>query len=493
MEQEYRKEIFAKYLDNIREDIYTRILDANSELIHKLYNKRKNQNLRGNPLWLLHGGELINLYSDEKNKVRTKDIDLKLYFTGQYNIPYKIMEKSKKTIGSVNISNYDYMNNTKNDRDKVLKGFKKSMGKYYKIWEMGEKQKVNMCTSLLVNNYRGNFSQINCKTGKITDNKKLKDIKTSSTQKWMNGDDYSLFIINKPYITQVGRDNMPYNLSDDKIEKYGGNYDEDIDGYYIYDELIEDLDEELTEFSNKFMNKKNEREYLENKLMMIRIKNLQFKLTSVVGVIIAYNKSEDQLYLFQEGILDTYIDYSAGDHLSEELEYLGRYSDGSFPSIIKMVNYKGKKGVLKIPSLTWIIYDQLRMLYVVLRGEYLACNQTKCKWTELGGGAKNNSEKYFKKLSGLLLSFNNIINILQDGDIDGIRTEITKCKDTNIEKCGFSVFISSLYENLLFDILGKTHKKSKRKTVRDTKRRKKTQKKTGKFMNDLIMKNSDIF
>ena len=66
----------------------------------------------------------------------------------------------------------------------------------------------------------------------------------------------------------------------------------------------------------------------------------------------------------------------------------------SFPSIIK-VKYNGKNGIFKIPTLTWIIYDQLRMLYVVLRGEYLLCDK-KCKWTELGGGAKDNYEKYLK-------------------------------------------------------------------------------------------------
>ena len=35
------------------------------------------------------------------------------------------------------------------------------------------------------------------------------------------------------------------------------------------------------------------------------------------------------------------------------------------------------------------------MLYVVLRGEYLICNDTKCYWDKLGGGAAGNSEKYF--------------------------------------------------------------------------------------------------
>ena len=118
MKQELRKELFCNYLDLVRIDIYKRIIDANSELIHKLYKKRKNQALTSNPLWLLHGGELINLYSDKKNQVRTKDIDLKLYFTGDYNIPKDRFERAKKKIGKVNIDG-------PNDK-KVLSKFKKT-------------------------------------------------------------------------------------------------------------------------------------------------------------------------------------------------------------------------------------------------------------------------------------------------------------------------------------------------------------------------------
>ena len=348
MEKEDRKELFAKYLDNIRNEIYVNILDSNTELIHKLYNK-KSHNLRNNPLWLLHGGELINLYSNDSNKVRTKDIDLKLYLTGDYSIPYNVYNKSVKKLKS----------------DK-LGDFKKSMGRYYKIWDICERQKVKMCSSLASTDLKGNFSQLNIKTGKLTDGKLLKDIKTSPTQK-LSGDDCSAFIVNIPYITQVGRNNIPYNLTDDIISDYGGYYDDDFDGYYIYDELLELIDTELTNFHDKFKNKNDKTNYIHNEVMKARIKHHKFKLTTVVGIIIVYNKTKDQLLLLQEGLLDTYIDYSAGEHLREELEYLGRYSDGSFPSIIKKVKYNGKNGIFKIPTLTWIIYDQLRMLYVVLK------------------------------------------------------------------------------------------------------------------------------
>jgi hypothetical protein len=56
---------------------------------------------------------------------------------------------------------------------------------------------------------------------------------------------------------------------------------------------------------------------------------------------------------------------------------------------------------MRIPSLPWLIQDQLRMLYVTIRGSYLGCDETQCKWVPLGGGAAGNSAKYFKKLQGL--------------------------------------------------------------------------------------------
>ena len=48
------------------------------------------------------------------------------------------------------------------------------------------------------------------------------------------------------------------------------------------------------------------------------------------------------------------------------------------------------------------------MLYATIRGEYLECSKDSCRWATLGGGAAGNYEKYFKKLSGLLNSLNQL-------------------------------------------------------------------------------------
>ena len=61
--KEGRKTIYVKYLDSIRPRMYASVLDCNHELIVKLCKKKANHKLSGCPLWLFHGGELINLYS----------------------------------------------------------------------------------------------------------------------------------------------------------------------------------------------------------------------------------------------------------------------------------------------------------------------------------------------------------------------------------------------------------------------------------------------
>ena len=110
---EDRKNLFVRYLDKVRRDIYILILDCNAELVRTLYKKKITDNLEGNPLWLFHGGELINLYSTEKNVVSTKDIDLKMYFTGDYSIPHKIYKQAFSKIKSFKMTDFDFYDGRK--------------------------------------------------------------------------------------------------------------------------------------------------------------------------------------------------------------------------------------------------------------------------------------------------------------------------------------------------------------------------------------------
>ena len=218
-----------------------------------------------------------------------------------------------------------------------------------------------------------------------------------------------------------------------------------------------------------------------NKLKVIRVKNHKFKLSSVIGVTIVYNETRGQWYLFQEGVLDVYIDYGAGHHLDLEKEYLGRYQDGSFPTVLKKVSYGNRSGLMRVPTLTWLIYDQLRMLYVTIRGQHLGCDESHCTWVKLGGGAAGNSAKYFKKLKGLLNSFEGVIEKLQEGDLDGIGA-LQKCQGLDLEVCGFQPFLTGLFENFNLDLMKgrrmgkiaksqKTIRQRKRSRVRSTQRK----------------------
>ena len=98
-----KKAIFVRYLDTLRQPIYRSIVTSNNVLIKDLYKKRKNSSVEGLPLWLFHGGELINLYSTEKNRVPTKDIDLKLYFTGDYSLDPKFYKQATSRIKPIHL------------------------------------------------------------------------------------------------------------------------------------------------------------------------------------------------------------------------------------------------------------------------------------------------------------------------------------------------------------------------------------------------------
>jgi len=492
---EGKKDIYVKYLNYLRVGIYQRILDSNSELVHKLYKKKKNASLEGDPLWLFHGGELINLYSSDKNKVPTKDIDLKLYFTGDYSVDPKIFKRACQKIKPIHMKDYDFHDipSCQKTLDANMRGFRGIMGaktpsgnSCYDIWEMGETQRNNLCSSLLLNNLKGTYSQINLKTGKVRSGLELDDFAKCRPQKWTNGDRCKAFMVNVPYITQVGRDNVPYDINDKTLHKLGIDYDEEIDGYPIDEENLTQLDEKVRAWTEDETLKttQDKRNYLMNKLKVIRVKDNKFKLSSVIGVTLVHNETRGQWYLFQEGVLDAYIDYGAGYHLDLEKEYLGRYQDGSFPTVLKKVAYGNRSGLMRVPTLTWLIYDQLRMLYVTVRGQYLGCDDKHCAWIKLGGGAQGNYAKYFKKLKGLLNSFEGVIEGLQDENLDDVGEALQKCKGLNMEVCGFQPFLTSLFENFQFDLmkgkrfsklskLGKSNKsnRSKRRPTRDRARK----------------------
>lgn len=459
MKQE-KKDIYVKYLDSLRPVIYRDVLDCNNALVHALYKKKRGDDLSDKPLWLFHGGELINLYSTEKNRIPTKDIDLKLYMTGKYSIEPKVFEIACAKL-KVSLRNYDFYDtkacNTQLVKD--LRGFKGVLHKVkmpcgktaFDVWKMGERQKIDMCVSLCVNEAKGIYSQLNLKTGKVKDGYSLRDLETCSCQSW-HGDRCKAFIVNVPYITQVARDNIPYNINDKEIYNMGSDYDEDNDGYQIDDNFLEKLDAKLRVWHEdpKLKSRRQKTEYLTNALWAIRCKNQRFKLSTVVGVTLLCNESCGRWYMFQEGVLDLYNDYSAGHHTDYEKRYLGRYEDGAFPAVLRNIQMGNRRGPMKFPTLSWMIFDQLRMLYITLKDSYPDCKGGKCVWKKLGGGAAGNSEKYFKKLQGLLRSYESTIENLHKNET--MDASLKKCKSYNLEKCGSQAFLNTLFAGFEIDM-----------------------------------------
>jgi len=483
-----RKELFVKRLDSLRKQIYMGILEGNGELVRRLYRKSIRQTLDGCPLWLIHGGELINLYSIESRKVPTKDIDLKMYFTGDYSIPPTLYKRAMKSVKPFTLSAIDFYDAASCEAEEgrvmreckgLLKKHKMNRTSAYDVWSIGETQKNRMCAHLVTHTMKGTYSQLNMTTGKYRQGVEYETMDACRSHKWKDGERYKVFLLNTPYITQVGRENIPYDIGDKVLSSYNIEYEEDVDGYPVDHEFIEFLSRKAKDWTEdpKLTGPKERLAYLERRLRMIRIKHHEYKLSTAVAVYLVYNETRDEWHMFQEGILDVYIDYSAGHHPDIEKKYIGRYADGSFPSVLQKMKYKNKTGIMRVPSLTWLIYDQLRMLYVTLRGEYLSCNDKSCRWASLGGGAAGNYDKYFKKLQGVLASFESVIKGLQEGRTQDIEGPLRECKSFDLELCGPQAFINTLFQDLDAAL---SPKKARKKTEKAKKAKNKKTREMGK-------------
>ena len=101
-------------------------------------------------LWLFHGGELINLYSTDKI-VPTKDIDLKLYFTGDYSIDPKVIEKASSKVKPIHLRKIDFTDTSSSveQYNTITKGFQSVLSSHktpsgktaWDIWSQGAKLK----------------------------------------------------------------------------------------------------------------------------------------------------------------------------------------------------------------------------------------------------------------------------------------------------------------------------------------------------------------
>ena len=115
---------------------------------------------------------------------------------------------------------------------------------------------------------------------------------------------------------------------------------------------------------------------------------------------------------------------------------------------------------------------------MTIRGEYLGCDEHKCKWVPLGGGAAGNHEKYFKKLKGMLNSFETVIQGLHRGDLEEVQKRLAHCNKLNVEECGPLPFLGDLFQSFEMDLL-RDRRAGSKKTKKVTRaKRAKTKKET---------------
>ena len=108
-----------------------------------------------------------------------------------------------------------------------------------------------------------------------------------------------------------------------------------------------------------------------------------------------------------EGVLDLFIDPSAGDNPEGKKIYEGKKSDGNIPCILTAINFcdtdtnRNELTLLKIPTLNWLLRDQTRMLFHAIKG----VDTTHQGWTKNTFGVAPSTidpNKYYKKVNGLL-------------------------------------------------------------------------------------------
>jgi len=199
-------------------------------------------------------------------------------------------------------------------------------------------------------------------------------------------------------------------------------------------------------------------------LRITKLMKLDTYLLSAVGMIIKVYRNPDGkekkddwgIKISYEGVLDLFIDYAAGNIPNGKKIYEGKNMDGSIPSIIQTIKYgenNNKNGYIKLPTYSWLLRDQIRMLSHSIIGK----DTTHRGWTDdkfVFDNSKIDPKKYFLKVLGMTQGLENIINILNEGvgekngdDVqEEFRNFIINCGN-DVLKCGPDSRITILFQN----------------------------------------------
>ena len=468
-----KKSIFVYYLSSIKFMFYKVLLDANKNIL-ELFNKKKPDNHL--PLWMITGGEGINYYSSPTTKTPTKDIDAKLLFTGKYSITKE--EKKKlydnklfrefkgKILKKTNIlkeTGFDY---SINEDMKTLNNELKKMNDEFKKFTSEKKTfTAGLETRSLILWNCMNVAKDVGGTGSLlymkqSENKvvgveslnmdKLNEHIKSRPNEWINTSlngknwEFKMYIIKIPYLQwKDNKMSFPYNT-----ENSGGRgIDKPVSETFL-NEIQKKLDYLKNLTQEERLNIWNS--YYETMTYM----NWNRYLTSLIGVVIIVDKKGNK-YIIEEGILDLFIDFTAGFIPGGKIDYENKLSTGAIPNITKKISYCDTYSYIKIPTLNWLIYDQTRMLY-----HSLMLKEVKhTGWTDEGVSEEGwkdfedgKQDKYFSKLKGMLKTKLDVINKLEikynssPEEKKEIIETLQKCdsKDT----CFPSHFMSFLYDEI---------------------------------------------
>jgi hypothetical protein len=495
-------EIFVYYLDNIKPVIFKSIFDANELIIRSLGPISAEL-----PLWMITGGESINYYSSDTDKTPTKDIDCKLLFTGAYNIPKELFQNVPQIISSIKgfikkeykgiltPNGFDFQSQQfglfiNHNATQLETAFNSHFGAYIPFISAGLTSRNNLLWSFMTGsgkNIAGNLLFVDPNNNNALEALEIDQIDNHARHNpnWNTSDidlnngegvrrlTYKIYIVKTPYLyTGDKTQSFPYGLDhQDKINE-------------ISDTELSIIQQKLNAFYSN-----NPEQIWTEYYRLVSLMNQGRYLFSLVGVCILVDQRTGIKYVLQEGILDLFIDFSASQSKAGKYIYENKSDTGMIPNIIKEVDYCGKKGYVRIPTLNWLIYDQTRMLYHSLRLQEVGHHG----WTDNGVApngwkpfADGKQKKYFSKLKGLVNTFLQVITRIETvymEDKPNVVDVLQNC--TNETECMPSDFLSYVYSAVVpvefiskdAEIVicqsggrgGKSHKRKTRKTRKQEK------------------------
>lgn len=481
------KEAFLFSFNIFRPFLYGTIFDANNTILTILGEEPN----KATPLWMVTGGEAINFYTAPEEKSRTKDLDVKLLLIDKYDIPRSFFVEERpelmKGLRGYIIKNHSdiftknginpnvNMTELKNYLDSVIT---ECLIKYFAPhpdYNLSSHLSFTSRKNILWSNLNfldtsdGELMHISGKPGEytITASVKFTDLdkhidhltttgagwyrdalpildKTTMKQTVIAGipktktTEFQLYICKTPFIiTGTENEMYPYYVPFNEHGVY-----EVETGYDVFFENA----------LRAFYTHPDREDIWDLYYRAISLMNIRRNLMSMGTLCVLVKKNKSKVCLC-EGMLDLFIDFSAGSGPKGKKIYENKSLDGMIPNIIKTVTYCGRQSCFRLPTLNWLIYDQNRMLYHSLRGSDIGFRD----WSDEGvtawkEGNQGKHPKYFKKLKGLITTYYNVIDLVErkfnDPSLQPLMIEELK-SCTGETNCSPSDFISYVYETLL--------------------------------------------